>query len=230
MIITKRFPVELTVNEGERSVVAKINTAAKDRDGEVVLPVGCDAKDFEMNPVVFLQHNYWTLPVGKCVALKRDAEAVIAKTIFADKPKDHAGEWVPDTLLSLYQQGVMNAFSIGFNITEERQPTKKDMETYGGDVRRVISKWQMLEYSCVTLPANQEAVAVAVSKGLSADFASKVFGYKAAEVIPPAPTVPPVITPKRYLYVIESAPGTAVDVAKAISNAIAKQRGRLYSV
>lgn len=221
--LIKRFATDLTVNEGERAVIAKINTAVMDRDQEVVLPAGADLSDFEKNPTVFFQHNHQAFPVGKCVSAKRDGEFLITKTVFADRPVAHPAnlEWLPDTLLSLYQQKVMNAFSIGMSPTETRPPTKKDMETYGSETRRVISKWKMIEYSCVTIPANQEAVAMAVSKAFAPDEPT------------PAPA-PVVITPKRYMYVLQSAPVDAMCDAAAVKqaaiNAIAKHCGRIYSV
>jgi len=226
MVITKRFAADFGVNEGERAVVAKINTAVLDRDGEVVLPAGCDASDFEKNPTVFFMHDYKMLPVGKCVSLKREGELLLAKTVFAARPATHPEglEWLPDTLLSLYQQRVMNAFSIGLEPTEVRQPSKKDLETYGGDCKRVISKWGMVEYSCVTLGANQEAVSLAVSKSFVPTPAPD-------PVSDPVPDPAEVIVPKRYLYVVESAPvQNAPDHAGMIADAMAKARGNIYRI
>ena len=91
--IIKAFSADVSVNEGERAVTAKISTIAVDRDGEVLIPRGCDVKDFEKNPIVYLAHDYFTLPVGKCVAIKRTDDEIIAKTVFASRPPDHpAGE------------------------------------------------------------------------------------------------------------------------------------------
>jgi hypothetical protein len=188
---TKAFSSDITVIEGERAVSAVISTTAVDRDREVLIPQGCNAKDFEKNPVIFLNHNYadfWgsdstteKLPIGKCVALKRGDDAISFKMVFAERPANHpeGAEWTPDTLLALYQQGVMSAFSVGFIPVEGRAATDKDVATFGADCRYVHSKWKLLEVSCVPLPANQEAVSLAVSKGIltqeRADKLSKAF-------------------------------------------------------
>lgn len=184
-MIHKAFSADVSVGEGDRSVTAKISTAAVDRDGEVLVPMGCNTKDFEKNPVVFLNHNYFDLPVGKCVAIKRTDEAIVAKTVFAERPADYPAdkEWVPDTLLSLFKQGVVKGFSVGFTPIEVRPATEKDAAKYGKGVNRVFGKWNMLEYSVAPLPANQEAVATAVSKGmLSKESAKGLFNLEVETV------------------------------------------------
>jgi hypothetical protein len=188
----KAFPSEVSVVEGERAVVARITTDAVDRDGEVIIPQGVNSKDFERNPVVYFNHSYADfftddtgkkLPVGKCVAIKREENGIIAKTVFADRPQTYPEdkEWLPDTLFSLFQQKILNTFSIGFLPVEVRPATDKDLATFGADCRRVISKLKMLEYSVAPLPCNPEAVTMAVSKGLlTLQSAEKLFG-KAVE-------------------------------------------------
>lgn len=230
--IRKAFGADITIEEGERAVVAKISTRIVDRDGEVLMPMGCNTKEYEVNPVVFWNHDY-AMPVGKCVAIRRADEAIYAKTIFASRPENHpeGEEWLPDTLFSLYQQGVLKAFSIGCQITEARNPTKKDMDDYGDACRRVVSKWKLFEYSAVPLPANQEAVALAVSKGLvGADTARKLFG-ETPPAPPPAPEpvvkaapVPAIVVH----YVRKQAAAAPLSVAKLTQLAVAKAKGRIY--
>lgn len=175
----KAFAADVKVEVGERSVVARISTAAVDRDGEVLIPMGCNSKDFEKNPVVMWLHNYNRIPIGKVVGFKRTDDEVVAKMVLASRPDSYPEdkEWEPDTLLSLYQQGILSAFSVGFIPTESRPATDRDAKKYGDGVRRVHSKWKILEVSAVPLPANQEAVAIAVSKGIiSAEFAKSMCG------------------------------------------------------
>jgi HK97 family phage prohead protease len=192
--LTKAFPAEVRAGDGERAVTAVITTSAVDRDGEVVLPQGLNAKEYEDNAVLLFNHDYWSnLPIGKCVGLAREKDSITAKFVFADRPADHpeGEEWLPSTILSLYQQGVMNAFSIGFIPTETRPATDKDVSTFGAGVRRVISKSKLLEVSAVIVPCNQEAVALAVSKGLKAETAKKLFGWEAKAADDDKPADPP---------------------------------------
>ena len=183
--VTKAFSTDIKIGDEERSVTAKISTSAIDRDGEVLLPQGANFKEFEKNPVVFFGHEHNTLPIGKCVAIKRDDKAIYAKTVFAARPDGYPvdKEWLPDTVFSLYKQGVLNGFSVGFVPIETRPATKADEKNYGEGVKRIYSKWKVLEYSAVPIPANQEAVATAVSKGfLSVNHAREWFGVEDVKV------------------------------------------------
>lgn len=162
----KTLETKLTAEPGERAVVARISTADIDRDGDVVLPNGMDASDFAKNPVVLLQHDSGALPIGTATELRPTHKAVMGKVAFAERPAAHPPmlEWLPDTVLSLFQQGVLRAFSIGFMILNARPPNRKDIERYGDGVHRVINEWKLLEFSVVAIPANQNALATAVSK------------------------------------------------------------------
>lgn len=232
-MIVKAFSTDVSVDEGERAVTAIISTNAVDRDGEVLIPQGLNSKDYERNPVVFFNHSYADyflddvgakLPVGKCVALTRKDDSIIAKTVFATRPDGYPAdkEWLPDTLFSLYQQGVMNAFSVGFIPTEMRPATDKDVEKFGAGCRRVYSKWKMHEYSVVPLPANQEAITLAVSKGLiKADVAKRLFE---SGLVKQSETSNADLSQAIFAKQIESAKTIidAIDETKAIVSEIAK--------
>lgn len=187
MIQHKAFSADVSVVDGERAVMAKISTIAVDRDGEVLIPQGCNTKDYEKNPIVTWMHDYYSLPVGKIAAIKRDAESVSAKIVFASRPENHPAdeEWFPDVVFSMYQQKVLSAFSVGFDPIESRPSTDRDLEKFGAGCRRVTNKWSLLEVGCVTIPCNQEAVATAVSKGFIRETtAEKIFGKSEATEAP----------------------------------------------
>src|SRR5262249_41668912 len=79
-----------------------------------------------------------------------------------------AGEpWLPDNVFALVQAGLLQGKSIGFLPTRVHAPDPQECERHGwgDDVRLVIDEWLLLEYACVTLPANQDALVEAVSKG-----------------------------------------------------------------
>jgi hypothetical protein len=92
---------------------------------------------------------------------------------FAERPETHpqAAEWLPDTVRALMQQGVLSAFSVGFRVPSDgiRQASERDIERFGPKTRTVITRWELLEFSVVSVPANQEALATAVAKGLVPD-------------------------------------------------------------
>lgn len=166
-LISKQFATKLTVEPGERSVIARISTISVDRDGDVLLPSGADFTDYRKNPVVLFVHDSSRLPVGTAPAIQKNPNDITAKVKFAERPASlpDVQEWVPDTVHELFKQGVLRAFSVGFTITRAREADKRDIRKFGDDVRRVITDWKLLEFSVVPVPANQDALVMAVSKG-----------------------------------------------------------------
>ena len=166
-IIVRAFSSDVTMKaDEERVVVAKISTTSVDREGDVVLPSGLKLQDFRKNPVVLLNHDSGRLPIGRALAVKRTSDAVIAKVQFAARPAEHpeSAEWIPDTVHSLFKQGILRAFSVGFIPTDMRPANDKDQKRYGEDVRRIITQWKLMEFSVVPIPANQDALALEVAK------------------------------------------------------------------
>ena len=162
------FDVEIKASDEmkPRTVVAKISTTAVDRDGEVLLPSGIDLKDFKKNPIVLLNHDQHGLPIGKALKIKRESDGIVAEVQFAERPKGHPAtvEWIPDTVFELFQQGILKAFSVGFIPADMRVPDDKDKRKFGEDVRNIIAKWKLLEFSVVNVPANQDALVQSVAK------------------------------------------------------------------
>ncbi|MCC6580065.1 MAG: HK97 family phage prohead protease [Phycisphaeraceae bacterium] len=220
-MIRKQFAAQWSALPGERSVIAAISTSEVDRDGDVLIPQGCDAADFLRSPTVFYNHDY-SLPVGKCVAIRRLDERLEAKTQFAQKPEGHPGPWLADVVLSLCQQGVINGFSVGFVPVESRKPSRHDRERFGPRVRHVHSKWKLLEYSVAPLPSNQDALVQAVSKGIvSKDDATSLWpGLVFSEELPRAS--------KRLVMVMPSMPRSPVDVEGVVRRVVLRSSGRLY--
>ena len=155
-----------------RTALARISTTSVDRDGDVLLPSGLMADEYRRNPVVLMQHDPDRV-LGRATNLRTTSNAVIAQVQFAERPDSLPTnlEWPPDTVLSLMQQGVLNGFSVGFSIPPggRREATAKDAERFGDNVRSVVTRWNLLEFSVVSIPANQDALLVAVSKGLVPD-------------------------------------------------------------
>lgn len=147
------------------------STPALDRDGEVLLPRGCDTRNFDKNPVMLMIHNYRAVPVGKVTEVKIN-----------DKDIEFSFKWA-DTELgkeleSLYNKDYMNAFSVGFvphksvsPVQEgEKSITSMEIETFNGykytiDLskyprlpEKIYSHWELLEISPVPVPSNPEAL------------------------------------------------------------------------
>lgn len=164
------------VNFGERSDVSWISTEAVDRHGEVVLSKGMNASQFQMNPLVTLQHLYSMPPVGKSLWQKRvkdgEVAGIKAKTQYPAVPSNWNNDdpWPPDKVFSLVQAGLLSGKSIGFLPTKLHFADEKEAIKNGwAPGTPVFDEWLLLEYSCVFLPANQEALVQEVSKGMQLD-------------------------------------------------------------
>jgi HK97 family phage prohead protease len=183
MNITKQYVVDdLEIDEASREVVAVISTDCVDRDGEVVLPRGLSKQNYGGNPVVLWGHNYDLPPIGvtrwvKPDGVKADKSRLIAKYYLSDKTQ------LARDVFSLLQEGCLRAHSIGFQVTKCSPPTKAevgirpDWET----CKNVIRSWELLEFSVVSVPANPEALALAVAKGYHPD-TLKCLGFNNSEM------------------------------------------------
>ncbi len=155
------------VMPGERSVVARINSAAVDRFGTVVDPLGADLRSFNANPVVLWQHgfdpNRGTVPIGRGWAkVRRSEKDMLGKTFFG---KDDFSQM----LFEMYQDGTLKGFSIRGNPdpTKCGRPTPAEVRSRPelADCECIYRAWELVEYSAVAIPGNTDALALAVSRG-----------------------------------------------------------------
>ena len=132
----------------ERSIVARVSTNDRDRDGEVVEPKGIDLSNYTKNPCLLWAHRYDMPAIGKALWSKTDEKGLICKFQFA--PTQFA-----DEIYQLYKGGYQRAFSIGF--------IPMDFDS----VEKIHRKVSLLEVSAVPVPANQDALVLeAYQKGM----------------------------------------------------------------
>ncbi len=164
----KRKTLNATVGKSSGpKIEATITTETIDRDGEVLISQGMDATEFELNPVVFYNHDY-AQPIGKISELRRGKGKIDATIEFAQRPDGFEGSYFPEFIESLVDQGIVKGISVGFVPLAGgvRKASAKDREDYGDSVRQVYSKWKLLEVSVAPLPANATALVSAVRKGV----------------------------------------------------------------
>ncbi len=160
----RAYDASLDVQEGERSVVATINSDAVDSFRSVILPAGAKLDHYRSNPVVLLNHDEERV-VGRNAWITSKGGRLRAKTVFMGPDlSDEA-----DRTFRKYQQGFMRGFSIRFEPLKASAPTRDEVRAnpaWSG-VETVYREWELLEYSAVALPANPEALAEAVSRGMA---------------------------------------------------------------
>lgn len=215
----KKLGAEFTATAGGFEAI--ITSSAIDRDGEVVIPQGMNATEFEANPVLFYNHDY-NQPIGRCLGLKRGGEEIIGNFRFASKPEGWSGAFFPEFVSALVGQGIIKGVSIGY-VPEAggmRRATPEDRKRFGDSVHTVYSKWKLLEVSVAPLQANPQAVITAVRKGaINADDAARWLGYTPPPRVQIVVDVPVRASRKR---------AQPIDTASLVRAELARARGQLW--
>jgi len=149
----KQYTSEVVADGSGRRLTFKVSTGALDRDRDRIDPAGWDVSAYLKNPVVLWAHKYDELPIAKCVELRALPDALRATAEFATHE-------LAEDVFQLYKGGFASAVSVGF-IPIDQEPN----EAGGHDVRRA----ELLEFSCVPVPSNPEALMIATAKGLARD-------------------------------------------------------------
>ena len=199
---------------------ARITTDVLDRDREVLMPAGCRTKDYEANPVVLWNHDA-SVPIGRCVALRRDNDGVTATAQLAQRPPDYQGDFLPEFLGALVSQGIVTGVSVGFVSRERRLPTKADRDRWGDELRQVHSKWDLLEFSLVALPSNPTALVTAVGKGLVTRAQCK--RWLSVEIPEQKPE------PRRIVVHVNRGVAIRDEIRSTLREELAVRRGRIWA-
>ena len=157
----------ITEDLGDRSVQFTISKEVVDRDGDILRASGVDFSNYMKNPVFLSFHNSREFPLGKVTKFWVEGNAVKAIVYFPPIEElstnpEQASEKAKlvDFTYHCYKTGMLNAVSVGFI------PLEWVENENGFD----IQKWELLEFSAVAVPANQDAIAEAV-KSFGKDFA-----------------------------------------------------------
>lgn len=140
------------------------STEDVDRDGDSIAVSGWDLTTFKQDPVFIWSHCYSTPSIGKVINIQTDT---VNKKLICDVQFPSVKELAPDsepsehakfteTVYNLYKGGYLNAVSVGCSY-DEASPNA----TNGYNV----TKATLLELSGCVVPANQNALRVASSKG-----------------------------------------------------------------
>lgn len=157
---------------GERTIRFKISSEVTDRDGDILIAEGCDFTNYEKNPVFLPFHDYKAYPLGKVVNYFVEDKAVYADVYFpkveelsTDSESVSEKAKLVDFTYHCYKTGMLNAVSVGFII--------KDADKNPDSDGLIVKSWELLEFSAVSVPANQDAIAQAV-KSFGVDFAKSL--------------------------------------------------------
>lgn len=163
--------VENKFDDREKSVIHLITTDIVDRYGDIVVSSGMKDDNFSKNPVVLFMHNQY-YPIGKSLwrKIEKDSqgEYVLTKTKFGKTE-------LSEDVYNLYKDGVLNAWSIGFNPNWDKAEKLYDENNTFTGYR--FNEWELLEYSAVSVPANPDALVIAI-KSLKSEPLKQIFEYE----------------------------------------------------
>ena len=131
-----------------------LSTNTPDRDGDIILQDGWQLENFQKNPIALWQHDY-KAPVGNWENIRLEAGKLLAdlklgSTRLAQMTKQ------------LIDDGVLRAVSVGFKPLDY-EPLEDGNPMKGW----LIKSAELLEASLVSVPANQEALLMSKSLGLT---------------------------------------------------------------
>lgn len=159
------------VGEDPDSMVSSfiISTASIDRMDDTISVEGWEMDNFRANPVVPFNHSRYNgdlsgAPVGRDIGAFKGDGALYGVTRFANKDMSPLGH----SIGLMVKNGLLNATSVGFRALEyEIAEDRDDGKSWIPPIN--FTKTELLEYSIVTVPANQDCLVVA--RGLGIDVA-----------------------------------------------------------
>ena len=135
-----------------RQIKFVLSAPVVDRDFDLIDPKGIDCGRYRQNPVVFLNHEHHSLPIGKCVMIGLEDGALVGTVEFVSPDVPVAGP-VAEAVCQLCRAGVLNAVSIGFLTREwEFAEDRERRENGGADIRSC----ELLEFSVVGIKRRPE--------------------------------------------------------------------------
>jgi len=152
------FEIKAVGDPGERVLEFVGSTPQVDRYGDVIEVEGWDLKNYKKNPVFLWAHDYKQPPVGKALKVAKSDQGLLFHVKFA------TAEEYPfaDTIYKLYLGGYLRATSVGFQDLEREPITDKEGKQVGWRFKRQ----ELYELSAVPVPANPNALIMAVQKGV----------------------------------------------------------------
>ncbi|MEW6657235.1 MAG: HK97 family phage prohead protease [Thermodesulfobacteriota bacterium] len=177
------FQVRQVGDPEERILEFIGSTAVVDRYGDIIEVAGWDLANYKNNPIFLWAHNSSLPPLGRAVSVKKTADALVFQIKFASR-EEYGGEWPaiapsPETIYNLYLNGYLRATSVGFSFIE-REPII-DPKSDGRQTGWRFLKQELYELSAVPVPANPEALMLAVQKGIISQADADAFPQEAPE-------------------------------------------------
>lgn len=156
-----------SIDEKKRIIWHKVSKEVVDRMGDIIRIDGINTKNFKKKPAVLYGHNYGGMNpvpvIGKNIGFKKEGKSLYAGTQFLPTADDEPSQALKDLINDnwILHKMKLLGWSIGF-IPKVTEKVEKDEKFIGYDYKES----ELLEYSSVIIPANQEAVNDAIKNGI----------------------------------------------------------------
>jgi len=135
------------------------STIGEDRYGSVIDPMGAELDNFLKNPVFMWAHDYSQPPIGVVTKVVQTKKLLKFTVKFAVEENPFA-----KTVYNLYKGGYLSGVSIGMIPKAWEEIEAKSIPS-GWAENRKYTKWELLELSAAPIPANRDALKMAVRSG-----------------------------------------------------------------
>ena len=155
-LVSKRYENDEEDAQEKQLLSFIASTDRPDRYGDVINQRGWELESYERNPIILLNHEHNSLPIGKG-KVRIAPEGLIIDVEF-DMEDERAAE-----IAGKVERGFLNAVSVGFTPlkAQSRANLPKDHSAYSEEGGSYFDKAELLEVSIVTIPANSDATAIA---------------------------------------------------------------------
>jgi uncharacterized protein len=146
-----------SIDKGSRSLVIVGSDETKDRDGDIIMVNGWKMDNFLKNPVFLYAHDHSGVPIGSATKVIRRKNP--PRLEFHEKFPSEGIYPFADMILSLFQEKVLNASSVGFIPTKWEELEKDDSSNNFWPGRK-FTEQELLELSACAVPSNPSALQV----------------------------------------------------------------------
>jgi hypothetical protein len=183
--------VPTDADDDEMSIPFVVTTLSEDRDGDVVVPSGCQLHNFKYNPVCFFGHQQNPYPIAKCKSPDGritvfPEENLVRAIMYFDREDPDAVK-----VYKKVKSGFLNATSIAFvPIDAQRRDRDEEKGIYNrahlhqepmGPPGWIFRQFDLTEISVVGVPSNAGAIRdwMDSDKELSGEFRKSLSPYAA---------------------------------------------------
>lgn len=142
-----------------------LSDGSMDRHGTRINPRGWDLTAFKRNPIALFGHS-GDFPIGRWEDVRVDGDKLVGRLVLAARGTSAR----IDELISLVEQGILRAVSVGFRVLESGTAGKSAYD---------FERQALLEASVVSVPSNTNALAMARGLNISPETLSLAFGEHA---------------------------------------------------